>query len=268
VQTNWIDAKRVSSHCPGPASYSTRGALQIPLSSHTPERIQSIRNHSPNWKSREAVRALHTAARRLQASWNPNSSNVKANDHLPERLTDEQRAYKHLRPVIDSLPGPIDWAVAYGSGVRHQANSDPSGVNPTTTFLPSRIAEQQKPPMTDFLLSTPSLPEFHSANLRRNPSHYPLTARLLGGRRIAWLTERWGAGLWYVTMVNIRGLVSVFISELSGGGLGLIREEVKYGVISTEKLKKDLQGWDTLYVAGRLHKPVCPSLSLTQYSAV
>jgi translocator assembly and maintenance protein 41 len=62
--------------------------------------------------------------------------------------------------------------------------------------------------MTDFLLSTPSLPEFHISNLRQNPSHYPLIARISGGERIAWLTDHWGAGVWYVTMANIGGLVS------------------------------------------------------------
>jgi translocator assembly and maintenance protein 41 len=104
--------------------------------------------------------------------------------------------------------------------------------------------------MTDFLLSTPSLVDFHTANLRHNPSHYPFLARLIGAAGIARLTEAWGAGVWYVTMVHIRDLVSARHRR------ALTVQEVKYGVISTDRLKCDLEGWETLYVAGRLHKPV------------
>jgi translocator assembly and maintenance protein 41 len=31
---------------------------------------------------------------------------------------------------------------------------------------------------------------------------------------------------------------------------------IKYGVISSERLAEDLTSWDSLYVGGRLHKPV------------
>ncbi|TXT08947.1 hypothetical protein VHUM_02421 [Vanrija humicola] len=115
------------------------------------------------------------------------------------------------------------------------------------------------PPLTDFILSTPNAVDFHRANLAQHPSHYPLYARVLGPRFVGWLTESFGAGLWYVTMVKFGDL------------------EVKYGVISTPTLTRDLENWTTLYVAGRLHKPVLtlalnpelrPALDVNTHSAL
>ena len=47
-----------------------------------------------------------------------------------------------------------------------------------------------------------------------------------------------GAGLWYIPYVKVNN------------------EIVKYGVISIEDLCKDLLYWNTLYVGGRMHKPI------------
>lgn len=35
-------------------------------------------------------------------------------------------------------------------------------------------------------------------------------------------------------------------------------QRIKYGVVSLAALQRDLRNWDSLYCAGRLHKPVLP----------
>lgn len=77
------------------------------------------------------------------------------------------------------------------------------------------------------------------------------------------MTDNLGAGLWYVTMVKFGDMVS---PPSSPDCLRANRQKVKYGILSTPTLTRDLQHWETLYVAGRLHKPVltlacAPSLS-------
>ena len=43
-------------------------------------------------------------------------------------------------------------------------------------------------------------------------------------------------------------------------------QTVKYGVIDTARLVRDLLTWETLYVAGRMHKPVATLAADTRVS--
>ncbi|WRT64727.1 uncharacterized protein IL334_001661 [Kwoniella shivajii] len=159
-------------------------------------------------------------------------------EKLHQSPSDQQASYHRLRPIIDTFEAPIDWAVAYGSGVMKQAKAKPG----------------DPPSLTDLLISTPSAIDFHTINLRQNPSHYPLHARLMGAGRIAHVQENWGAGVWYVTDVKLNGTA------------------VKYGIISTSSLITDLVEWETFYLSGRLQKPTLslqsPSSSSTLTSAL
>ncbi|KIR26446.1 mitochondrial matrix protein import protein [Cryptococcus deuterogattii 99/473] len=142
-----------------------------------------------------------------------------------QKSTSPTTAYDRLRPVMSTFQAPIDWAAAYGSGVLPQASYKPP-------------APGEAGPLTDLLIATPDAEVFHKINLAQNPGHYPVYARWMGGKGVGWVQEKWGAGVWYVTMVDINGV------------------NVKYGVISTPTLEKDLKEWTTFYLSGRLHKPV------------
>jgi len=109
-------------------------------------------------------------------------------------------------------------AFAYGSGVFHQKDNTKAGR------------------MTDFILAVEDPQRWHAANIARNPSHYSFL-RFLGSGTVASLQKDYGAKVYYNTLIPFE------------------EGTIKYGVISTAALLSDLLDWDTLYVAGRLHKP-------------
>ena len=107
---------------------------------------------------------------------------------------------------------------AYGSGVFSQGHNDTR--------------------MLDVLVIVDDPFDWHCRNLRENPSHYFFPA--IGPRAIAAFGAL-GPGVYFNTAVPL--------SDRRWTSL-------KYGVASTETLLNDLQTWDHLYLAGRLHKPV------------
>ncbi|KAL0485696.1 phosphatidate cytidylyltransferase [Acrasis kona] len=137
-------------------------------------------------------------------------------------------ALSSLAPSIGSILKrnlPFDdvrWACAYGSAVFSQKGYK---------------EEDRKKSMVDLIVAVDDPHTFHKKNLQQNPHHYATLMRNLGANSIVSLQNS-GAGIYYNTLVPIED------------------RNWKYGVISTERLVRDLQDWDTMYVAGRLHKPV------------
>eukprot|EP00842_Homolaphlyctis_polyrhiza_P000894 jgi/Hompol1/1805/HPOL_000513-RA len=91
--------------------------------------------------------------------------------------------------------------------------------------------------MIDFIFGVTHPEHWHSLNLRQNRHHYSALAQL-GSGPITSIQDLFGAGLYYNTDVEIDGM------------------RIKYGVIKMDRLLSDLNEWDTLYLAGRLQKPV------------
>lgn len=111
---------------------------------------------------------------------------------------------------------------AYGSGVFRQAG---------------RTAADP-PAMVDLMFVVDDPAGFHRENLAANSGHYSAVRRL-GAAAVSRLqTTGFGAGVYFNTNVTVD------------------RVTFKYGVIDAEDFGRDLRTWRTLYVAGRLHKPV------------
>eukprot|EP00055_Hartaetosiga_balthica_P013882 m.73237 g.73237 ORF g.73237 m.73237 type:complete len:305 (-) comp8413_c0_seq8:519-1433(-) len=91
--------------------------------------------------------------------------------------------------------------------------------------------------MLDLILAVEDSQAFHSANIAQNPTHYSMFAKC-GANAVAELQRSAGAKVYYNPFVSLDGQL------------------VKYGVVDEKDMLDDLLNWNTLYVSGRLHKPV------------
>nr|CAG8444907.1 3138_t:CDS:10 [Entrophospora candida] len=125
-----------------------------------------------------------------------------------------------LKKLLDKFQAPIRYAVAYGSGIFPQKGYDPKSKK-----------------MIDFIFGVRYPQHWHSLNLMQHRDHYSFMGSL-GSGAISTLQENVGPGVYFNPYVNVDGML------------------IKYGVVSIDKLCKDLLDWETLYLAGRMHKPI------------
>jgi len=123
--------------------------------------------------------------------------------------------------ILSSFPGGMNLVFSYGSGVFTQNPSEPVSTK-----------------MIDFVFVVSDPKEWHRKNLHMNKNHYSVLMRAAGLTRILSLMENYGAAAYFNTGVQMLG------------------RTIKYGTISEDNLLKDLTTWNTMYFAGRLHKPV------------
>ncbi|KAG2471222.1 TAM41 protein, partial [Polypterus senegalus] len=126
------------------------------------------------------------------------------------------------RRVLSQFPQDISLAFTYGSAVFRQSGTTQG---------------QMGNNMLDFVLAVDDPHTWHTLNLKQNRQHYSFV-RFMGPSLISRIQNSHGAEVYYNTLVPYDGRM------------------IKYGVISTAALIEDLLHWKTLYVAGRLHKPV------------
>ncbi|KAJ2864650.1 Mitochondrial translocator assembly and maintenance protein 41 [Coemansia aciculifera] len=124
-----------------------------------------------------------------------------------------------LSGVMKRFSAPIRYAFAYGSGVYKQTGYGGASK-----------------PMIDIIFAVSHPDHWHALNISQNRSHYSFMGTL-GSNAVTFVQESLGAGVYYNPFVEIDGVL------------------IKYGVVSIDTLSSDLLNWDTLYLAGRMHKP-------------
>ena len=232
---------------------------------------------SKSWKvltGTLAIRELNgcfsTCSEPQSTSFTPNPRGTYQSQflQLPSRFGKNQNHSipDETRKKLERIAGgfrAVRWGVAYGSGVFDQV-----GYASNTTSEPSAESKQNagasstsstKPPterpMVDLIFTTAHPTHFHALNMSRNPSHYPLIFRWAGPGIVSKVQE-WAGGVWFVTDVEVELDPLPSTSEDKGTEPKSETVKIKYGIISLDSLCTDLLDWTTLYVSGRLHKPV------------
>ncbi|QPG74485.1 hypothetical protein FOA43_001815 [Brettanomyces nanus] len=174
-----------------------------------------------------------------------NINDLKSANQLPykfgsNQLVSEDPTMNHfLRQIVWEFNAPIRYAFGYGSKVFSQ-NVDASKSQVDMIFA----------------VSYPG--HWHSLNLHQYPQHYSFL-RYFGSETISKIAD-WGAGVYFNPFVKM----NFTKTQQTKADF-----QLKYGVTSVENLVDDLTNWTTMYLSGRLHKPVAivrnaPKISLLE----
>ncbi|KXN71744.1 mitochondrial matrix Mmp37 [Conidiobolus coronatus NRRL 28638] len=127
---------------------------------------------------------------------------------------------EELDQILTEFNVPVRFACGYGSGVFKQLGYDAN----------------QASPQVDLIFGVSHPEHWHSQNFKKNPHHYS-GMKYLGSNFVSKI-QNVGAGIYYNPYCQIGNL------------------KVKYGVVSMDRLINDLLKWETLYLAGRMQKPL------------
>lgn len=125
-----------------------------------------------------------------------------------------------LGSILSHFRAPVEYCFGYGSGVFNQG-----------------VKSLSRKRQIDMVFAVRDAKAWHSVNIEQNPHHYSFL-KYLGSSVVGYIQNAFGAGVYYNPFTEIDGHM------------------VKYGVVETSVLAQDLEHWNTLYLAGRMHKPV------------
>lgn len=188
----------------------------------------------------------------LPPGWedNPNFANIKNFSDLPHKyfgynqhIQINEEFKESLRSILWQFKAPIRYAFAYGSGVFGQKNTKGGGADGLSPHPhpPKAVEEWQKggAKIIDFIFGVSHTQHWHSLNLAQHPDHYSGLKYLpYSSAAISRIQDSFGAGVYFNPYITVNGTM------------------IKYGVVNLDTLASDLSNWNTLYLAGRLQKPV------------
>jgi len=162
------------------------------------------------------------------------SKDFGVNQHL--KINDEFK--EALRQILWQFRAPIRYAFAYGSGVFPQSAKAQEGAS-LHPSPPEAITKVQggNQKMIDFIFGVSYSQHWHSLNLQEHRNHYSGLG-YMGSYAVSKIQDSLGAGVYFNPYITVNGTL------------------IKYGVVNIDTLCKDLSEWNTLYLAGRLQKPV------------
>jgi len=155
---------------------------------------------------------------------------------------------QELREIQHLFPTGIDHAFGYGSGVFTQISSsirkDNANDKNSGNLNESTDESSKELPMLDLIISVNDSNKFHAENLSLHPHHYSSIMSSAGPDFVSWVQCcNLGAKVYF------NPLVSVTTPSNNRDRM------IKYGVVSTSDLVRDLEEWEFLYLAGRMQKP-------------
>jgi translocator assembly and maintenance protein 41 len=207
----------------------------------------SPKTPSAQISEKQAASAAESHNASLPPGWEDDPDwNITAFSQLPHRTFGYNQHMKineefkeALRQVLWRFRAPIRYAFAYGSGVFSQSSG-----TATSNFTPhphpaEAIVKWQKGggKMIDFIFGVSYTQHWHSINLQQHRDHYSFLGSF-GSGLVSKVQDNWGAGVYFNPYITVNGTL------------------IKYGVVNLDTIQRDLSQWDTLYLAGRLQKPV------------
>lgn len=181
----------------------------------------------------------------MPEGWEDSDLEIRNFSQLPDRwfgtnqhIRINEDFKESLRQILWEFKAPIRYAFAYGSGVFSQSAGAAATHSPHPN-PPAAVTKWQQGggKVIDFIFGVSFSQHWHSINLQQHRNHYSALG-LLGSYPVARIQDGIGAGVYFNPFINVNGTM------------------IKYGVVNLDNICKDLTDWDTLYIAGRLQKPV------------